>query len=96
MVDPTEHQIAGVTDMVYGDWSNVSLVLDNAVDTGLGDGTNDGTYFVVSNGSDARTYYWEGDANVNNMVDDGELTHFADLEGFNDFSSLGEENFQIA
>lgn len=95
IVDPTAYQIIGVTDLVSLEWSTVASVIDNNVDAGIGDGTNDDTYFVLSNGSHGRVYYWEGDADADNVVDDTELTHFADLEGFTEISALSEENFQI-
>ena len=100
-VDPTVYKIVGVTDSVF-DWLYVASILNGAVSAGSGDGTNDGTYFVVSNESEGRVYYWEGDTNpdldsIDNMVDEYELTHFVTLDQFdnNDVLSLSDVNFQI-
>ncbi|MDA8134101.1 MAG: tandem-95 repeat protein [Desulfobacteraceae bacterium] len=92
--DPTAYKIIGVTDII-GDWSNTADVLNVSVNAGLGDGTNDGTYFVAGNGTDARVYIWEGDIVDNGRVDDSELRHFITLEGLTDISALGEGHFQF-
>ncbi len=80
----------------------MASVLNGAVNAGAGNGSDDGTYFVVSNGDDSRVYFWEGDTNpdpdsgsVPDQVDDTELTLLGNLEDFDDILSLGEENFQI-
>ncbi|RLB93099.1 MAG: hypothetical protein DRH26_04730, partial [Deltaproteobacteria bacterium] len=100
-VDPTAYKIVGVT-VTVSDWLNVASVINGAVDAGSGDGTDDGTYFVVSNGEEGRVYYWEGDTNPNNdsidnTVDEYELTHFVNLDQFgnDDILSLSDVNFQI-
>ena len=60
--DPTEVRIIGIADQqALEDWSDVNNVIESAIDVSLGDGSNDATYFVVSNGSDTKIYYWEGD-----------------------------------
>jgi hypothetical protein len=86
----------GVTEGVE-DWLYVTSVIDGAVDASLGDGTNDGTYFAVSNNEEGRVYFWEGDVNHNDSVDNEELTHFVNLDQFDvyDISSLDDVNFQI-
>jgi VCBS repeat-containing protein len=103
-VDPTLYKIVGVTEDV-GDWSNVASVIDGVVDFSSYTGTNDGTYFVVSNGAEVdpegRVYFWKGDViNLDpelNQVDEGELTHFVNLDAFTvaDVSSLDDVAFQI-
>jgi hypothetical protein len=104
--NPVVNQIIGLTNTmttVSEDWSNVVDVINEGVDAGQGDGTNDGTYIVISNGTHSRVYFWEGDTNpdaensVVDRVDEYELTHFADLENVTDqdISALTENHFDI-
>ncbi len=101
--DSTAYKIIGVTDTVV-DWSNSSVlsVLNNAVDTTAANENDDGTYLIASNGTNSRVYFWEGDTNpesgdINDKIDESELTYFVDLEDFNstDIDNLDELNFQI-
>ena len=101
-VDPSSSKIIGITDKVTGSWEEENGtdglldILNNAVDkTHLL--PSDRTYFVVSNGSDSRVYYWEGDENHDDKVDAAELKHFVTLDDFTnaDISSLSTDNFQV-
>jgi Ca2+-binding RTX toxin-like protein len=94
-VDPTAAQIAGVTAAADESWSDVVTVINTAVDASKGDGTNDGTYLVISNGTDSRVYYWYGDTNLNNLADSNELVHFVTLNGFTAVSSMYDQHFSI-
>jgi VCBS repeat-containing protein len=95
--DPTQYKIIGVIDTAENNWSNVANVINSAVDAGKGDGTDDGTYFVISNGTDSRVYFWEGDSYEpsNDVVNDEELRHFVELKEFTDIPGLQEEHFII-
>jgi hypothetical protein len=94
--DPTVNKIIGVTKTTAStDWADVVSVINNGIDVTQGDGTNDGTYIVVSNETDSRVYFWQGDTDQNNQVDEDELTHFVDLDDFTNISNLTENNFDI-
>ncbi len=78
--DPTIAQIIGVTNTAASNWSDAADVMGNTLNK-FGNGTNDDTYFVLSNGSDSRIYYWDGDMDGGSDIDESELTHLADLSG---------------
>lgn len=95
--DPHAYQVLGVQDAVLNDWSNVAGTLNGVLNTGLIGSGSEGTFFVVSNGTDARVYHWAGDTNAtNSAVDDAELTHLADLSGVSDLSGLDISNIDVA
>ncbi|MCF8125872.1 MAG: cadherin-like domain-containing protein, partial [Desulfotignum sp.] len=92
---PLDKQIMGVTDTV-SDWADAADALNNVLN-GYGSGDDDDTYFVLSNGTDARVYYWDGDADSSGTLDDSELVHLADLNGVTDgdIGSMTASNFEI-
>lgn len=94
-IDPLAARVIGVTDSAASDWSDVDSVLDGAVTAADMNGVTDASYFVVSNDTDSRVYFWEGDTDSSNTVDDSELTLLADLNDFTDISSLNDVNFEI-
>ncbi|MBU0972390.1 MAG: hypothetical protein KKC20_17195 [Proteobacteria bacterium] len=69
------------------DWDTESGTLETGV----------GTYFIVSDGSNADVHYWNGDTTGNGYVDEGELTLFAHLEGItpDNIGDLAGDNFEI-
>ncbi|WDP85544.1 MAG: calcium-binding protein [Desulfobacter sp.] len=98
---PVDYKIIGVLDMAQTDWSNEADVITNSMNfTSLTGSPGEAeTYFVVSNGQDARVYFWTGDNNSNNgTVDDAELTLLAELHGVdeNDLADLDAGNFDLA
>ena len=111
IADPTQHRVIGVIDTVDDssdptNWSNpfsaeILSVLNGAIDAGAEidqsyPNYNDGSsYLIVSNGTDSRAYYWEGDRTGDDVINASELRQFAELENFSDIASLDENNFDI-
>ena len=101
-INTMDYQIIGVTDVIsdLSDMTTVASVFDNAVNA-AGNGTDDGTYFVGSDGDGSnavdhsKVFYWEGDINENSAIDADELKHFVDLEGFTNIASLTTDHFEI-
>ncbi|MBA3009455.1 MAG: hypothetical protein FP812_04345 [Desulfobacula sp.] len=109
-LDPTAFKIIGINDLqADGSWSDASVAsaINGAIDASLGDGSNDGTYFILNNGTtytdgNARVYFWEGDTNESGTVDvtgdaSNELHLLADLTGISleDIVNMTDQNFQI-
>ncbi|MFH2091932.1 MAG: putative Ig domain-containing protein [Pseudomonadota bacterium] len=97
IADPTQFEVIGITDTVSNDWSNLLSVLNGAVDASAGNDSNDSSFLIVSNGTDSRGYFWQGDTNNNHLIDTSELSQFVELTDFTntDIVSLGDENFDI-
>ncbi|MCF8108648.1 MAG: hypothetical protein K9J81_06615, partial [Desulfohalobiaceae bacterium] len=95
--ESTLKKIIGVEDAAASDWSDAAQVMENTL-SDFGDGSDDDTYFVLSNGTDGRIYYWDGDEDGGSDVDDSELLHLVDLDDLSttDIGDLTEVNFQIA
>lgn len=81
--DSTLKQIIGVLDTAASNWSDAAQVMENTLSK-FGNGTNDDTYFVLSNGTNSRIYYWDGDIDGESDIDETELTRLADLSGITD------------
>ncbi|MBU0969369.1 MAG: tandem-95 repeat protein, partial [Proteobacteria bacterium] len=109
-LDPTALKIIGIDDaQADGLWSDASvdLAINGAIDASKGNGSDDGTYFVLNNGTtftdgNARVYFWEGDTNDSGTVDvtgdsANELHLLAELTGVSleDISNMTDQNFQI-
>ena len=95
--DPTAYKIIGMTDDVADDWSDVLTIFNNAVNAGAGNGYNDDSYLIVSNGDDSRVYFWRGDSCSpdENQIDASELTHFVNLEDFSNIDMLEAKHLDI-
>ncbi len=101
IADPTAYKVIGINDMVSQDWSDLLNILNGAInfETANEFGTTDDSYLIVSNGTDSRGYFWEGDTNNDDAVNDFELRQFVELQDFSDTQQtplLGEENFEVA
>ncbi|MCG8620330.1 MAG: hypothetical protein MI802_29265, partial [Desulfobacterales bacterium] len=87
-VNPGDYKVVGVTDLASSDFSDVANVIDAALES-VG-GADQETYFVVSNGQDARGYYWEGDTvEVDGAVNESELnfgSYFVGLDNIDDMT----------
>ncbi len=90
-----------VTDNTDSNFSDVASVLTNVLLSGsLDNSTDEATYFVVSNGSEARAYFWEGDTYDDNAVTytndgDNELTLLAVLNDVADVSGMDTDNLVV-
>ncbi|MBU3954813.1 MAG: hypothetical protein KJ658_21995, partial [Proteobacteria bacterium] len=98
-IDPTAFKMVAITDVIGTDWnvlSNVAAIIDPAVSgVSMTDGTTDDTYFLIHNGTNARIYYWDGDVNLDDTVNDTELTQMAELTAVNDFTGLADSHFDF-
>ena len=94
-LDPHTYRVIGVEETALS-WSNpdVTAAIDSVLDTTQMDNSADDTYFIVSNGTDAKVYYWEGDVTDDNSVS-GELYELAELESIGDLSDLDASNVDI-
>jgi len=108
VIDPTVFKVIGIDDNQAAGgaspWSDVASIIDTAIDASQGNGSNDGTYFILNNGigandGDARIYFWEGDTQSpgDNEVNGGELHHLATMDGISltDIANMIEANVEI-
>ncbi|MCG8636761.1 MAG: hypothetical protein MI863_23205, partial [Desulfobacterales bacterium] len=99
--DPDSYKIIVVTDHANSGFTDLGSVLTGVLDTMYLDNSSyEDTYFVVSNGTDARVYHWEGDRYNDDMVTQAsdstnELTLLAELENVSDVSAMDTDNLEI-
>ncbi len=93
-VDPGAYKVVAVTDFATTDWSDVASVIDGAL-LDVGVSSNQESYFVVSNGTDSRGYFWEGDTTSNATVDDAELFANVEMDGIADLTSMTDAHVDV-
>ncbi len=93
-VNPEDYKVIGITDHAASGFGDVATVINDAL-TGIDYNNSQSSYFVVSDGTNARGYYWAGDTGSNNTVEIGELQTMVIMLGVDDLDNMDGNDVDV-